>query len=60
MINVGGDLVWTIYWNYCLKFELLSHGNDFKIWEKQNLQNLIKIINDIHKGPSLDILLRRR
>jgi hypothetical protein len=37
MINVGGDIVWMIYWNYCLKFELLSHGNDFKVWEKQNL-----------------------
>jgi hypothetical protein len=20
-----------------LKFELFSHGNDFKVWEKQNL-----------------------
>jgi hypothetical protein len=20
-----------------LKFELLNHGNDFKVWEKQNL-----------------------
>ncbi len=37
MINVGGDLVWMIYWSYCLKFELLNHGNDFKVWKKQNL-----------------------
>ncbi len=21
----------------CLKFELPNHGNDFKVWEKQNL-----------------------
>jgi hypothetical protein len=33
VVTLCGWLIGTIV----LKFELLNHGNDFKVWEKQNL-----------------------